>query len=87
MTECLESVLAAEEATAKMLRIEAGRIGERLQHLSALRQRLTREECEELQRLRASLAEAQRKLAETVATIEAWTSYGNEGGSHPVQDL
>jgi len=82
MTERTEAAFAEAEAAAKVLRTEARKIGERLQHLSARNQPLTEGEGAELQRLRASLLEAQNQLAEVVSTLDAWTSYGNEGGSH-----
>jgi hypothetical protein len=82
MTERIDAALAEAEAAAKVLRTEARKIGERLQHLSARKQPLTAEEGAELQRLRSTLAEAQSQLAEVVAAMDAWTSYGNEGGAN-----
>jgi len=86
MTERLDAAFAEAEAAATVLRSQARRIGERLQHLKARPRPLTASEREELQRLRVSLSEAQAQLAEVVATTDAWTSYGNEGGSHPGGD-
>jgi hypothetical protein len=86
MTERVDSALAQAEAAAKILRTEARKIGERLQHLSARKQPLTVGEVAELQRLRASLSEAQAQLAEVVASMDAWTSYESEGGAEPARD-